>query len=55
VLESKDVFRDTTQGSIPAMKNWSPERKRVVILIGALALLVMTMQVVVVGQRLAAL
>lgn len=35
------------------MKNWSPERKRTVILIGALALLVMTMQVVTVGQRLA--
>lgn len=37
------------------MKNWSPERKRMVILIGALALLVMTMQVVTVGQRLASL
>lgn len=35
------------------MRNWSPERKRLVILLGALALLVMTMQVVQVSGRLA--
>ena len=34
------------------MKNLTPERKRMVILIGALALLVMTMTVVQVGMEL---